>query len=270
MVCNSSLLQSYDIRSLNLEPTDVIDLSYLCDIFHIVMIHHPTYKSTTNCLICNDRSCASQTLSTIELDTLSKNCNEAKFEKGEIILAEGSRTSHIVYLREGLVKEYGKSGLQDEYILQVVKPHSYLGLHSIFSDTSNHYSYAALTSVRVCFIELNVFSGFIKENGLFSYEILSSVCNDSLNNYHRFINQHQKKIYGKIADALLYFAKIIFEKEKFDLPLSRKEIAHMIGTSRESVSKQLSGFEQDKIIAVNGKTIEILDMERLQNISRIG
>jgi CRP-like cAMP-binding protein len=220
--------------------------------------------------MCDDRSCASQTLSDQELELLSKSCNEVKFDKGDIILAEGSRTSHIVYLREGLVKEYGKNGLQDEHILQVVKPHSYLGLHSIFSDTNNHYSYAAITPVRVCFIELSVFSQFIKENGLFGYEILSSVCNDSLNNYHRFIDQHQKKIYGKVADALLYFSKVIFGKEEFELPLSRKEIAHMIGTSRESVSKQITGFEQDKIISVDGRNIQILDMERLQNISRVG
>lgn len=245
-------------------------LSYLCDISHTTMLHQPDYKIFTNCQMCDDRSCASQTLSIPELDLLSKSCNEANFEKGDIILAEGSRTSHIVYLREGLVKEYGKKGLHEEHILQVVKPHSYLGLHSIFSDSNNHYSYAALTPVRVCFIELSVFSNFIRDNGRFGYEILSSVCNDSLNNYHRFIDQHQKKIYGKVADALLYFSTLIFEKDKFELPLSRKEIAYMIGTSRESVSKQISGFEQDNIIAVSGRNIEILDMQRLQNISRVG
>ncbi|MCT4602078.1 MAG: Crp/Fnr family transcriptional regulator [Marinifilum sp.] len=234
------------------------------------MLQQPNHKIFTNCQVCDDRSCASQTLSALELELLSKSCNEVKFDKGEIILTEGFGTSHIVYLREGLVKEYGKNELQEEHILQVVKPHSYLGLHSIFSNTNNHYSYAALTSVRVCFIELSVFSQFIKENGLFGYEILSSVCKDSLNNYHRFINQHQKKIYGKLADALLYFSKVIFEKKEFELPLSRKEIAHMIGTSRESVSKQITGFEQDKIISVNGRKIVILDMNRLQNISRVG
>ncbi|WP_321516338.1 Crp/Fnr family transcriptional regulator [Marinifilum fragile] len=234
------------------------------------MFHQPDYKIFSDCQTCDDRSCASQTLSVSELELLSKNCNEVKFEKGEIILAEGSRTSHIVYLREGLAKEYGKNRFQEEYILQVVKPHSYLGLHSIFSDTNNHYSYAALTPVRVCYIDLNVFSQFIKENGRFGYEILSSVCNDSLNNYHRFIDQHQKKIYGKLADAILYFAIVIFGRKEFDLPLTRKELAHMIGTSRESVSKQISVFVKDKIISIDGRYIKILDMNRLQDISRVG
>ncbi len=246
------------------------DLSYLRDIYHKIMFLKQTNTIFSNCESCIDKSCAVQTLSESEVDLLSDNYHEAIFEKGEMILAEGSIASHIVYLRSGLVKEYGKGNLQQEYILQVVKPHSYLGLHSIFSDKVNHYSYMALTKVTVCYIDLSVFSKFIQENGKFSFEILSSVCNDSLRNYHRFIDQHQKKIFGKVADALLYFASVIFQSSSFVLPLSRKEIAHMIGTSRESVSKQICGFESENILKVHGRNITILNMDRLKQISKIG
>jgi len=224
----------------------------------------------SNCENCTDKSCAVQTLSKDDLSLLSDNYHETSFEKGEIILSEGTLTDHVVYLRSGLVKECGIGDQHQEYILQIVKPYSYLGLHSVFSDSVNHCSYMALTNVKVCYIKLPVFAKFIKENGRFSYEILSSVCNDSLKNYHRFINQHQKKIFGKVADSLLYFSCVIFDSPNFTLPLSRKEIACMIGTSRESVSKQICGFESDNIIKINGRSISILDMERLKQISRIG
>lgn len=224
----------------------------------------------SNCETCTDKSCAAEKLSNTDLSLLSGNYYEASFMKGEIILSEGVLTDHIVYLRCGLVKEYGIGDQYQEFILQVVKPNSYLGLHSIFSDSLNHYSYMALTNVKVCFIKLSVFSKFIRENGRFAYAILSSVCNDSVGNYHRFINQHQKKIYGKVADVLLYFSRVIFDSQNFILPLSRKEIASMIGTSRESVSKQICGFESDNILKINGRSITILDMDRLKQISRIG
>ncbi|WP_461629466.1 Crp/Fnr family transcriptional regulator [Labilibaculum euxinus] len=224
----------------------------------------------SNCETCTDKSCAVQMLSGNDLSLLSDNCHEVSFERGEIILLEGAWADHVVYLRSGLVKEYGKGDRHQEYILQVIKPHSYLGLHSIFSDNITHYSYMALNNVTVCYIKLPVFSTFIKENGRFGYEILSSVCNDSVRNYHRFIDQHQKKIFGKVADALLYFSCVIFNSPNFILPLSRKEIACMIGTSRESVSKQICGFESDKIIKVNGRCISILDMDKLKQISRVG
>ena len=224
----------------------------------------------SNCETCTNKSCAVQMLSGNDLSLLSDNCHEVSFERGEIILSEGAWADHVVYLRSGLVKEYGKGDRHQEYILQVIKPHSYLGLHSIFSDNITHFSYMALNNVTVCYIKLPVFSTFIKENGRFGYEILSSVCNDSVRNYHRFIDQHQKKIFGKVADALLYFSCVIFNSPNFILPLSRKEIACMIGTSRESVSKQICGFESDKIIKVNGRCISILDMDKLKQISRVG
>ncbi|WP_461633735.1 Crp/Fnr family transcriptional regulator [Labilibaculum euxinus] len=224
----------------------------------------------SNCETCTNKSCAVQMLSGDDLSLLSDNCHEVSFERGEIILSEGAWADHVVYLRSGLVKEYGKGDRHQEYILQVIKPHSYLGLHSIFSDNITHFSYMALNNVTVCYIKLPVFSTFIKENGRFGYEILSSVCNDSVRNYHRFIDQHQKKIFGKVADALLYFSCVIFNSPNFILPLSRKEIACMIGTSRESVSKQICGFESDKIIKVNGRCISILDMDKLKQISRVG
>ncbi len=246
------------------------DLFYICDTHHKIMLLRQSGTIFSNCESCTDKSCAVQTLSESEFDLLSDNYHEASFEKGELILTEGSTASHIVYLRNGLVKEYGKGGLHQEYILQVVKPHSYLGMHSVFSNKVNYYSYRALTKVSVCYIKLSVFSKFIRENGTFSFEILSSVCKDSLRNYHRFIGQHQKNMFGKVADALLYFSSVIFQSPNFVLPLSRKEIAYMIGTSRESVSKQICVFESDNILKVSGRNINILDMERLKQISKIG
>ena len=210
------------------------------------------------------------TLNLDELRILGANCSEGIFRKGEEILSEGSLTSHIIYLQSGLVKEYMKEGNQQEYIIQIIKNHAYLGLPSLFGDRVNHYSYAALTDVAVCFIDVAIFKQFILDNGRFAFEILSTVSKDSLNNYHRFISQGQKKIYGKLADTLLYFSKAIFHSNRFRLPLNRNEISYLIGTSRESVSKQLNGFIRDGIISIRRREIIINEPEKLEQISRLG
>ena len=210
------------------------------------------------------------TLSLDELKILGENCSEGFFRKGEEILSEGSLTSHIIYLQAGLVKEYLKGGDQPEYIIQIIKNHAYLGLPSLFGDRVNHYSYAALTDVSVCFIDVAVFKQFVIENGRFAFEILSTVSKDSLTNYHRFISQGQKKIYGKLADTLLYFSKALFHSNRFRLPLNRNEISYLLGTSRESVSKQLNSFVRDGIISLRKREIVINEPEKLERISRLG
>lgn len=227
-------------------------------------------KSPKECLTCPDRSCCLDSLSNEELMEFNAHRTEKTFRKGEIILTAGSDTSHIAYLKSGFVKQFQQNEYQKEYILQIFNKHSYLGLPSLFCDQKNHYSYGALTDVEVCFIEVEVFEKLIKENGHFGYQILSTVSKDSLSNYRRFIRRHYKKTHGKMADVLLHFAKNIFDDTSFTLPMSRTDLAHFLGTTRETVSRQLAIFEQEGIIHMDGPETHLLDVPKLEQISKIG
>ena len=186
------------------------------------------------------------------------------------ILNEGSPNSHIIYLREGLVKEYLVRPGNKEHILQIILPHSYLGLTSLFGDKINNYSYSALTDLKVCYIDINVFTQLIKSNGKFAFEILKSMGAENLYNFHRFIDQSNKKTFGRIADMLLYFSRVVFSSTKFQIPLSRREVADMVGTSRESAGRVLAKFNNEGIIGISGRNVIINDVKKLEKISRLG
>lgn len=222
------------------------------------------------CNDCIDKSCATAVLDGLELDLIFKNRYITSVKKNTNILNEGSPTSHIIYLRTGLVKEFILRPDNQEHILQIILPHSYLGLTSLFGDKVNHYSYSSLTDLELCYINIDTFTNLVKSNGNFAFEILSSVGRDSLNSFHRFIDQSHKKIYGRIADILLYFSKVIFTGNKFQIPLTRQEIADMVGTSRESTGRVLAKFQAEGIIAIHGKNVIIHDPEKLEKISKYG
>ena len=222
------------------------------------------------CRDCEVRHCAAATLGVEELDLINVNRHETAFRKGDIIIHEGSPTSHIIYLKSGLVKEYVKGSQEKEQILQIVKKFSYLGLSSLFGDKINHYSYAALEDITVCYIDISVFHQLIKQNGSFAYEILVSISRDNLNNFNRFMKQSQKKTYGRVADAILYFSKIIYESKEFELPFTRQEMADLIGISRESATRVLTKFHEDGIVHLHDRHILIDNLPLLQQISKNG
>jgi len=226
--------------------------------------------SKYKCHTCRDKSCATEKLGIEELDLINEHRYISDITKHTNILNSGSPISHIIYLRSGLVKEYVISKEGKEQILQIILPHTYLGLASLFGDRINHFSYSALTNLKVCYIETDVFTNMIKSNGNFAFEILSSVSRESLYNFHRFINQSNKKTFGRMADMLLYFSRVVFSSNKFQIPLTRQEIAEMIGTSRESTGRVLSKFKDDGIISLSGKKIKINDIRKLERISRLG
>jgi len=205
-----------------------------------------------------------------ELDVITNNRYINEIKKKTTILNEGSPNSHIIYLREGLVKEYLVRPGNKEHILQIILPHSYLGLTSLFGDKIHNYSYAALTDLKVCYIDVNIFIHLIKSNGNFAYEILKSMGTENLYNFHRFIDQSNKKTFGRIADMLLYFSKVVFSSTNFQIPLSRREVADLVGTSRESAGRVLAKFNNEGIIGISGRNVIINDVKKLEKISRLG
>ncbi len=222
------------------------------------------------CRDCKVKHCAAAVLGVEELDLINTSRHETSYRKGDIIIHEGSPISHIIYLKTGLVKEYVKGAQQKEQILQIVKNFSYLGLSSLFGDKINHYSYAALEDITVCYIDISVFHQLIKQNGAFGYEILVSVASDNLNNFNRFMKQSQKKTYGRVADAILYFSTIIYESNEFEIPFTRQELANLIGISRESATRVLTKFHDDGIVSLNDRHIRIDNLPLLEQISKNG
>lgn len=223
-----------------------------------------------NCMVCNEKSCAAAVLSDSQLSTLNNNSRETQIRKGETILKSGALTSHIVYLKTGFVKEHVEGPGQKSKILQIIKKQSYLALQSLFGARVNHYSYTALEDLKVCFIDINVFLEFIKDRGSFAFEVLSYVSRESLNKDFHLINQGHKRMYGRFADVLLYLSEEIFNSNKFDILLTRQELAELAGMSRENTARALSHFREEGILNINGRNIEILKNDLLKQISKNG
>jgi CRP/FNR family transcriptional regulator len=99
---------------------------------------------------------------------------------------------------------------------------------------------------------------------------MSTLCKENLYSYDKLIKLSEKNIYGRLADALLFFSTNIFSSYKFKLPLSQQEIASFVGISRESCTRTLSSFKQSGIIKLNNANVEILDINKLKDISKNG
>jgi len=222
------------------------------------------------CRVCKEISCASRMLNAEQLEIMGKNVRTLKLNRGETILLENSFTSHVVYLKKGLVKETMKGSEGRENIFRIFKGKTYLGMTSLFGDKINHFSYIALSEVEACHIDFGTFKNLMLENAKFTYKIMASLCKENLYSYEKLIKLGEKNIFGRLADVLLFFSNDIFGSNKFTLPLSHQEIANFIGISRESCTRGLSNFKKSGVIRFNNAMVEIIDMEKLINISKNG
>jgi CRP/FNR family transcriptional regulator len=226
--------------------------------------------SKISCKDCTFKSRAVELLSADDLGLMDENCAEVLCQSGEYIIKEGTLSSHIAYLKSGLAKIHmtGPSG-QDQ-ILKIVTSGSYIGIQTILTDKIHRYSASALKECEICFIDIDLFKSLIKRNSEFAFELILYLCTDELSYFERFVNLSQKQVNGRLADALLHLAEIENNTVTFSLPLSRNDLAALIGARRESVARAMKEFTDTGLIKVEGKQVTILNNELLHRISRNG
>lgn len=223
-----------------------------------------------DCSNCQFKSFATNTLNLEQIIYLRNSCSDTIFKNGEIIFKEGALSYNVAYIKTGLVKLHMKGLTEHEQIIKMVKAPNYLGIPTTVGDKINKYSATALTETSVCFFDLNTFKNLLLDNKDFAYQIIIDLCKNELDNFKACFNKIQKHSAGLLADALLNFASSIFDSTEFEIPLTRQELADLIGTSRENVSRNMSEFQKNGIISIDKRKIKILDVKRLKVISGLG
>ena len=230
----------------------------------------PEILNSSVCNKCAFRSLLFDNLSEDELIDLNINKVEKKYFKKERVVEQGQSIKEFLYLKEGLIKLVKKDGMQKEHIISIAKPLNFIGFLSVFSNNKYQYSINAIEDSVVCFIDLEILKETIKNNGIFALEVLEKISkiSDEIIQFRVMIDRRQLR--GRIAYILVMFAKQVYFNSKFNLPLSRKEIAELIDMSTENVIRILSEFRKDKIIRIDGSLIEILNIGQLERICRFG
>lgn len=224
-----------------------------------------------DCKVCNFRSQAARYLQMEELEYLSKNCAEVHLRPGDNIIREGSLSSHIIYIKEGLAKIHKDGPQNEDHLLKLAGPGAYIGIQTILADKVHQYSVSALENSLVCFIDSLSFKELIRRNPSFSYELILYLCREEINFYDRVAALSNRQVHGRLAQSILHIARMKGSLDKsFHLPLSRKELASMINASRESVSRALQEMVNSQIIRLKGRDIEITSLEILEKISKSG
>ncbi len=223
-----------------------------------------------NCIECEFRSAIFQNLTPKEFGFMCKKKREQGFQKGEIIINEGNPIKEFLYLKSGLVKLFQHDKSNGERIIRIAKPYDFVSLLTVFSDKKYHFSIAAIEKSTVCYINLESIRTLIQNNGTLGLQIMDKMSRNSDMIIQNNIEINKRNLRGRIAYILTFFAKEIYKKNEFELPVTRKEIGQLINMSTENVIRIFSEFRKDKIIRINGKSIDILNSELLEKISELG
>lgn len=222
---------------------------------------------------CDDgdfRSPLFDCLSPDELEFIDEHRYDLSFRAGEIIRKQGAYLSHVISIISGLASLYIEGDSNRNVILKIVKPTNFIGGPGMFVHHRHHYSVKAHQETKACFIEVGAFKELLGSNPVFADGFFTEFSRNTLITYDRLLKLTQKYIPGRMADALLYLSREIYEDTSFDLGLSKKDLGDFTGMSTDSVIRVLRNFKNEGIISMKGNSVEIIQPDALMKISKLG
>ncbi len=204
---------------------------------------------------------------------LLENHSVKNYRKGEQIYVEGEKPKGLLCLGEGKVKVY-KAGIGGrEQIVRMVAAPGFLGYRALFAEEMHIASAVAIEECTIFFIPKEVIFKLIASNKKVCMNILKSFATELGFTRDRTVSLTQKHIRGRLAESLLYLLEIYgYEQDgqTLSVHLSREDIANFSNMTTSNAIRTLSTFVNEKVIAVDGRSIKILDDIKLGHISKLG
>lgn len=190
------------------------------------------------------------------------------YPKGATLFVEGQQPRGVFVLCAGRVKLTENSPEGKTVIVRLAEPGEVLGLSATISGDPYHLTAETIEPCQADFVRRDDFLRYLREQPevcLRVIEMLSEILRAAHGQIRSFGKAHSAA--ARLARILLCWSEQMGDRTQggihLKLPLTHQEIAQMIGTSRETVSRLLGELRQQQIISLNGSGLLIKDRDAL-------
>lgn len=214
-----------------------------------------------------------QLLTDEQQELMASHLEVRRYKKNQVIYTEGEKPNHLMCLLEGKVKIY-RDGVGGRcQIMRVIKPVEYFGYRAYFAEENFVTAAAAFEASAICMIPMEVITKLVESNNRLAMFFIRLLAIDLGISDERTVNLTQKHIRGRLAESLLFLKETYGLEEDgatISIFLSREDLANLSNMTTSNAIRTLSNFASEKLIAIDGRKIKIIDEEELSKISRIG
>ncbi len=223
-----------------------------------------------NCLVCKMRKpgwfCNLAPQALAEYDAMG---SHVVLPMGSILFSEGQTARSVSVVCEGRIKLTRSSRDGKTLLVKIAKSGDVLGLSAALSKTPYEVSAQAIEPTQIKTFQQSDFLHFIQRNvegTLHAAESISNEYRSALSDACRLALS--SSVAGRVANLLLEMA-VEGETDRqpqpeIHLPLTHEDLASMLGSSRESITRVLNHFRRSGIISLKGTKLTILRKEALE------
>ena len=205
-----------------------------------------------------------------EVEKLAGVAVERTFGRGEMIFSEGERAAGFYVVISGMVKIYKLSSEGKEQVLQFVGPGRSFAEVPMFSGKDYPAHAAAVEKSRLFFLPREEFLELIRSDPDIVMKILGGFAL-RLRHLTRLVEEISlKEVPGRLAAYFLHVSEGRGGIDEIHLPVSKGQLAALLATTPETMSRILGRMAGRNIVEVRGRKIRILDRKALHELSEGG
>ncbi len=226
-----------------------------------------------NQVICSncglDNICLPRGLSQAEIDNISKVVKAKKtLQRGDFIYREGDNFKGILAIKSGSAKLIANDPHGNEHILNILLPGELLGFDGL--STEKHGCAAiALETMTFCILPADSMDQLFQKLPSLTRELFRHSGEKMLEDKNQLVLS-KRPAEERLAYFLISLSERLkrrgFSSSEFKLSLTRQEIGNHLGLALETVSRLLKKFQDDGLITVQNRFIQITNLNQLKSL----
>jgi CRP/FNR family transcriptional regulator len=211
----------------------------------------------------------------IILETFFGKYTRLKYNKGEIILRAGDTPLGVFYLKKGYVRQYMVDESGTTFMLHIFKPTAFFPMTWVVNNETNRYYLEAVTPIEVWRAPKDAVRKFLYDYPAVVHDLTHRLLLGISGMRHRMYYLVMGSACRKTILLLLYLADSFGEKDGSSIvlpvPVTHREIAAWIGTTRETASLQVGILKNRGLILYRRRQLIIPSVTMLEEeIARQG
>ena len=194
------------------------------------------------------------------------------FRRGQAVYEHGQYPHGVFCIHHGFAKIIRSGSDGKDHIVRFAKPGDVIGYSSLLTNEKYATSCIAVDDSIICSIPGSTLFHYIRENNRMALHVMQQLSAEVQDAQRQIVELAYKSIRERVAEALLVLKEVFGTGEDgltLASPLTRDEIAAVVGTAPESVIRTLSEFKSDNLIALSGRTIKLINVKGLSRIANL-
>ncbi|HMK44410.1 MAG TPA: Crp/Fnr family transcriptional regulator [Dissulfurispiraceae bacterium] len=205
-----------------------------------------------------------------QIDELTDIVIDQTFRKAQNIFSDGDEAAGFYVVISGKVKIYKSSPDGKEQILHIFGPGEAFGEVPMFSGDHFPANADTLEQSRLFFFARESFVKLIQDEPSLAMNMLAALSRRLRMLASLVENLSLKEVPGRLAAYILHMSEKLDGADAVELDISKGQLASLLGTIPETLSRMLAKMSSQEIIAVDGKNVRILHRDQLIELSESG